>query len=137
MNPDIQAHELADMRRAADKMPHEFQQKFHALLDAYEDSEAAALRIENAAQNHEKVEETIAALKKLVPDPEAARPDSPLSDDAWSEYLADCTPSEMIAVQVEELKRARGSEAALLKRIEVLEEGIESAIEDLGLMKEP
>lgn len=132
MNPDIQPHELADMRCAADKAPHEIQRKFHALLDAYEDSAGAAAKLDEL---QEKTAEAAKALREVHPEDRDERwksPGEPLSEDAWHERLADCqTPEERTATVDEELKRARVAEAKLLTRVEALEEAVESALGEL------
>lgn len=132
--PDIQHHELADMRRAANKMPFDMQQKFHALLDAYEDAETFEGRIEEAVNAHRDVKTTAETLKKLA---RGVPREEPLSDDAWAERLKDLEPDERAAAIHEELERARAGEAAALARIQTLEEGINSAVEDLEALKEP
>lgn len=132
MNPDIQPHELADMRCAADKAPHEIQRKFHALLDAYEDSAGAAAKLDEL---QEKTAEAAKALREVHPedrDEQWKAPDEPPSEDAWTECLADCQTSEERAATVnEELKRARAAEVKLRARVEALEEAVESALEEL------
>lgn len=135
MNPDIQAHELADMRRFADKAPFDIQQKFHALLDAYEDSEAIGSQLEQAAENHEAVEEAAKVLEKLTQHPPLT---GALSDEAWAERLEDLpNDAERYAAIHEELTRARAGEAAALARLETITEGVQSVIEDLEALKEP
>lgn len=52
----IAPHELADMRRAADKMPFDMQKKFHTLLDAYEDSETTGARLEHGEKKSRESE---------------------------------------------------------------------------------
>jgi hypothetical protein len=138
MNPDIQSHELADMRRAADKAPHDLQRKFHALLDAYEDQKESEGRLEEQAEDlksvRRTVEDSVTTLRAVYSRVPASRPtfDEPPSEDAWAERLADCdTPEETAATKDEELTRARAAERSLLTRVEALEEAIESVLEEL------
>jgi hypothetical protein len=132
MTPDIQPHELAAMRQAADKAPFDVQKKLHALIDAYEDVEGLDGKLDSANERLEKLgNPLLKALKGLLPDPKAPTPEEPLSDDAWAEHLEETDPSERAAASLKELQRARASEAALLKRVEALEEGIGSAVDDL------
>lgn len=132
----IQPHELSDMRRAADKAPFELQRKFHALLDAYEGQKEHQTAADNAARQLEKAREARETLKKLRPDPVTEDVYEPLSDDAWSEYLEETPENERHAEVLKELQRARAGEAAALTRIETLIEGIESAIDDLEVVKD-
>lgn len=137
-NPDIQHHELAAMRQAADRAPFDTQQKFHALLDAYETGAKSVAALEDLEV---VVEEAVLQLRAVYPDlPDTIRKNKasadfgePLSEDAWHERLEDCqTPEERAATIEEELNRARAAEVKLRARVEALEEAIESALEDLG-----
>lgn len=134
-NLDIQAHELADLRRFADKAPFDIQQKFHALLNAYEDAKKIETGLEEARNGYRDVQATAETLKKLT---RSTPREEPLSDDAWAERLEDLPGNtERAAAIHEELERARAGEAAALARIQTLEEGISSAVEDLEALKEP
>lgn len=134
----IAPHELADMRLAADKAPFDTQQKFHALLDAYEDQEELRTKVENGEDADEKAKEGVRALRAVYPSSPSERAviakelgEAP-SEDAWAECLADCeTPEERAATVGEELERARAAEAKLRARIEAVEEAIESALSEL------
>lgn len=146
-NPDIQHFQLADLRRFADKAPFDIQQTFHALLNAYEASEEHGAAAENYEDQLERARGALATLEGLLPKAEpvpptkrgARPPPSPperLSDDAWAEYLQETPEAERQAAITAELQRARAGEAAALARVEALEEGIESAVEDLGQIDE-
>lgn len=146
-NPDLQHFQLADLRRAADKMPFPQQQTFHALLNAYEDGESAAATAENYEDQLAKARAALATLEVLAPRAKpvpptkrgAKVPPAPperLSDDAWAEYLQETSEAERQAAITAELERARAGEAAALARVEALEEGIESAVEDLNAIDE-
>lgn len=131
----IAAYELADLRRFADKAPFDIQQKFHALLDVYEASEEHGAEIENYEDQLAKAREARATLEGLLSKRGAPgfTPAERLSDDAWAEYLEDLpNNAERAAAVHTELERARAGEAATLARVEALEEGIESAVEDLN-----
>lgn len=134
----IQPHELADMRRAADKMPHDTQQKFHALLDAYEDREERQTTVEQLEDVESKATAAIRALRAVYPSSPSERAviakefGEPVSEDAWAECLADCdTPEERASTVDDELKRAREAERKLRARLETIEEAIESALSEL------
>jgi len=141
--------ELHDFRRFADKAPFDIQQKFHALLDSYEASEEHSVKAEDYEDQLAKAREARATLEGLLPKPapvlpRVARgakpqpaPPGRLSDDAWAEYLNDNLPEERQATIATELERARAGETAALARVEALEEGIESAVEDLNAIDEP
>lgn len=129
-NPNIQPHRITAMRQAADKAPFDVQKEFHALLDAYEDVETLKTTGEEGAEKIEKVGEIMETLKGLLPKPNTFS-EEPLSDDAWAEHLEDLDPSERAAASLAELNRARENERVLLQRIEALEEGIGSAVDDL------
>lgn len=132
MNPDIQPHELADMRRAADKAPFDTQQKFRALLDAYEDHTEVARKL---AELQEKTADAAKALREVFPKESAQHwkaPEEPLSEDAWAKCLADCqTPEETAATKDEGLKCARAAEVELRARVEALEDAVENALSEL------
>lgn len=146
-NPDIQAHELSDLRRAADKMPFDQQQKFHALLNAYEASEEHGATAENYEDLLVKAREALATLEALAsrtPAPRLVRgaksvqpPPTRFSDDAWAEYLEETPEAERQAAILAELQRARAGEASAVARVEALEEGITSAVEDLEKIDAP
>ncbi len=128
MNPDIQPHELSDMRQAADKASFDIQQKFHALLDAYEDQEENASEFEALRDKLTSAEDELKVVSEDQPEFE----EEPLSDDAWLEALEDCkTPGERAEMKEEELTRARAAEAKLLERVEELTNAVEAALKHL------
>jgi len=140
MNPDIQPYELSAMRQAADKAPFDVQRLFHALLDAYEDTEKSAEAAEAQDALASKVKDAISELRKAFPDEPAsvrqcrARDEfgEPLSEDAWHEKLEACrTPEEILATVANELERARAAEDNLRTRVKELEDAIESALSEL------
>ena len=154
MNPDIQSHELADMRIAADKAPFDLRVKFHSLLDVFEDSEERDEKLSDAEGNVTALEETIEVVTKIL---RRVAPEAPakfrnntkvteygefVSEETWQEKLAEFDPPEDTedgqpweppsAYELAELKAKRDALIATeLNRARAAEEKLRARVEAL------